>query len=307
MHSFQFKIKGYLSEVGEYTEYFPAEPGTILQFVIQHWFNESIPNNLDCIVVKNAAGDRLLIDHVKRDVFDYYLVPVKMKKGYFHRKTDIQLMFFVLENFFSNRLEDIQSNLKEKDDEDALVRGDLMGKSFLYRITRATLWRNLNGMIYQVFFLVTFVIVGLVINPLLLIIVLVFVVFSVATNYKRFQMYRAYYFDNREIEITISRANDQMLIKKGAWTRSIPKTDIRKITRYVAPPDDVHAHADFFMEIEFLNGDVLNVTSLLIAQADADGKFMHNLIPFDVVVTKDGFLNRKTDMPHYFSAIGLNN
>ncbi|MEJ0031261.1 MAG: hypothetical protein WDO15_13165 [Bacteroidota bacterium] len=46
MPQFQFKIKGYLNETGEYSELHNAEAATILQFILQHWFNETLPNNL---------------------------------------------------------------------------------------------------------------------------------------------------------------------------------------------------------------------------------------------------------------------
>lgn len=305
MHSFQFKIKGYMSEVGEYTEFFPAEPSTIIQFIIQHWFNETLPNNLDCIVIKDTKGDLLVIDHLKRDVFDYYFLPQQKKKTYYHRKTDIQLMFFLLEGFFSGRTEDLTSNLKEKDDDCEFVRGDMVGKSFLYRMTTPMLWRNLNWMFYQSFFILLFLSLSLVVHPIVLAVVVVFVIFAVTTNYQRIRMYRQYYRDNKNLEVTISRANEQMTIKKDGWSRIIPKTDIRKLTRVIPPPNDVHAHADYYLEIEFLNGDVLNLTCLMISQIDADGKFLHNLIPFESEVSKTGFLRRNTELSHYFSAIGL--
>jgi hypothetical protein len=305
MHPFQFKIKGYFNETGEYTEFFPADPGTILQFIIQHWFNESLPNNLDCIVIKNNQGDRLIIDHLKRDIFDYYFLPAAAKRKYFHVKTDIQLMFFLLESFFGNRLEDVQENLREKVDDWEFVRGDLSGKNFLYKINREGLWKNLSWLGYQLAFMAVFLIASIFVHPILLLIVLIFTGLALAANYSKIKMYREYYFDNRFLEVTISRGNDQIVIRKGAWTRAVPKTEIRKLTRFVPPPDDAHAQADYYLEVEFLNGDVLNLTSLLIGQADADGKFMHNLIPFEVEVAENGLLNRKTDLSHYFSAIGL--
>lgn len=305
MHAFQFKIKGYFNETGEYTEFFPADPGTILQFIIQHWFNETLPNNLDCIVIRNQAGDLLLIDHLKRDIFDYYFVPVKHPRKYYHSKTDIQLMFFLLESFFSNRLRDVEENLREKDDDWKTVRGDMVGKEFHYSVNIRGLWNNLSWLGYQLAMVVTFLAVSIFIHPVVVGIVLLFGLLAIGANFSRIKMYRQYYRDNRDLEITISRGNENLAVKKGSWVRTIPKSDIRKLTRFVPPPDDAHAQGDYYLEVEFLNGDVLNITSLLINQSDADGKFMHNLIPFEVEVAKNGFLKRKTDMSHYLSPIGL--
>jgi hypothetical protein len=305
MHPFQFKIKGYLNETGEYTEYFPADAGTILQFIIQHWFNESLPNNLDAIVIQNQRGDMLIIDHLKRDIFDYYYVSVNVKKEYFHSKTDIQLMFFLLEGFFNNREEDLTNNLKRKDDEADLVFGDLSGKKFTYKINQQSLWKNLNWLIYQALAMAAFLIFGLFVHVAVVAIVLVFAGLAFGANYSKIKMYRQYYNDNRDLEVTVSRGNDQLTVKKGEWSRVIPKTEIRKITRFMPPMDDVQAQAEYYLEIEFLNGDVLNLTSLLIGQTDADGKFMHNLIPFEAQTAKNGLLKRPTSLQHYFSAIGI--
>lgn len=305
MHPFQFKIKGYLNEAGEYTDFFPADAGTILQFILQHWFNENLPNNLDAVVVKNQRGDQLIIDHLKRDIFDYYYLPVSLKQKYYHSKTDIQLMFFLLEGFFNNREDDLTHTLKMKDDESERVFGELVGKSFTYQITRQSLWKNLDWLAYQMMAIAAFFIGGLFVHVAVAGIVLVFLGLAVGANFSRIKMYRQYYDDNRDLEITLSRGNDQVTIKKGSWTRAIPKTDIRRITRFMPPRDHVQAQTEYYLEIEFLNGDVLNITSLLMRQDDADGKFMHNLIPFENQVAKNGFLQRPTDLQHYFSAIGI--
>lgn len=301
MHAFHFKIKGYFNETGEYTEFFPADPGTILQFIIQHWFNETLPNNLDCVVIKNQAGDLLLIDHLKRDIFDYYFLPVNRKRKYFHTKTDIQLMFFLLESFFSNRIGDLEDNLREKDDDWEVVRGEMVGKDFNYSVNVKSLWRNLSWLGYQLAMVVAFLVASIFIHPIVIGIVFLFALLAFGANFSRLKMYRQYYNDNRDLEITISRGNENLSVKKGSWTRTLPKADIRKLTRFVPPHDDAHAQGDYYLEIEFLNGDVLNITSLLINQADADGKFMHNLIPFEVEIAKNGLLRRPTDLQRYIS------
>src|SRR5690242_7304258 len=110
MLPFRFKVKGYLNETGEYSDYYPAESATIIQLILQHWFNESLPNNLDIVVIQNEHGDQLAIVHVKRDIFDYYLVVKGRGRDYYHKKTDIQFMFFVLECFFSHRLDELKVN-----------------------------------------------------------------------------------------------------------------------------------------------------------------------------------------------------
>ena len=201
-------------------------------------------------------------------------------------------MFFLLESFFSDQFADIEANLKETDENHEWVRGEMVGKSFTYRIDRKRLWQNVNWLVYQLGALLILFVSAIFIHVILLVLVVIFIVVVLITNYPRIRLYQSYYADNRDWQITISRAAENIEISNTSWTRSIPKTDIRKLTRFAPPHDNAHAHVDFYLEIEFLNGDVLNLTSLLIAQADADGKFMHNLIPFETEVTEDGRLRR---------------
>ena len=301
---FQFKVKGYMNEAGEYTEFFPAEAGTILQFILQHWFNESLPNNLDVVAIKNNDGDFLVIDHVKRDIFDYYYIPAQSKKDYHHVKTDIQLMFFVLESFFNHRKADLEAHLKKQNDLASLVRGGLLGKNFEYQITRRSLWKTLHASVYAALLMLVLLIGSFFVHLVVVALVVLFMGLALATHWQRLNMYRQYYRDNKPWKVTISRGAENIRVESAAWKRDIPKTDIRKLTRFVPPPDDAHAQAEYYLEVEFLNGNILNLTSLLMSQVDADGKFMHNLIPFEVEVSKHGFLRKETNLQDYFSAIG---
>ena len=235
MAQFRFKIKGYLNETGEYSEMHSADSGTILQFILQHWFNESLPNNLDIIVIQNDAGDQLIIDHLKRDIFDYYFIENRETRTYHHKKTDIQFMFFVLESFFNNNNQDLRHNFTATNDDWRFILGDFRGKDFNYSITNRRLWRNLDSLVYPLVVLAGAILLSFITSFAVLIIGVIFCLLFAFGMYSTLKRLRAYYHDNKDISLRFSRGDDFIHIKKGTWQRSIPKTEIRNIPSSYTP------------------------------------------------------------------------
>ena len=301
MPKFRFKIKGYLNETGEYSELHTAESGTIVQFILQHWFNESIPKNLDIILIENEAGDQLIIDHLKRDIFDYYYLVAGNKKIYYHKKTDIQFMFFVLECFFNNLDKDLRQNFNATTDDSDFILGDYRGKDFNNTITNRKLLKNAEVLMYPLIFLIAAIVFSVITASLaVLIIGVVFCLFSALLMYSTYRRLLSYYNDNKDIELKFSRGNDFLEVKKGTWSRSIPKTDIRNILKYTAPLNSV---AEYHTEIEFINGNILNVTCLLVPQHEIELKFANDLVPIEFKVAENEKLERPTNLDKYFSSI----
>lgn len=303
MAAFSFKIKGYLNETGEFTEFFSADSGTIIQFILQHWFNDSLPNNLDIVVIQNERGDRLVIDHLKRDIFDYYYVQASRTGAYYHKKTDIQFMFFALESFFNNTIEDIKLNFTQTSDNSKFITGEYLGKSFNYSVTRKSLWKNLNVIALQALFLVALLVASLLISNFLLIFAAFYLVIAIFTSMRQLRLFSAYYKDNKNLQVKLSRANVDLQVSNGSWTRSIPKSEISKVTKYIHPPDDAASMAEYYTELEFHNGNVLNLTCLMIPQAHIETKFANDNLLVDVEFTNSGKLKRKTSLDQYFSAV----
>lgn len=303
MSQFRFKIKGYLNETGEYSELHTTDSGTILQFILQHWFNETLPNNLDIVFIQNEAGDQLIIDHLKRDIFDYYFVERKSGRDYYHKKTDIQFMFFVLESFFNDRNQDIRHNLTATTEDWKFIMGDFRGKDFNYSITNWKLWKNLDILIYPVVIIAGSIPFSLVTSYMIILLALLFVLGYVVFMYSTFTRIRSYYRDNKDISLRFSRGDDFLHVKKGTWTRSIPKTEIRHILKYVQPLNDGRTFTEFHTEIEFINGNVLNVTCLLVPQHEIETKFANDLIPVELRVMTGNRIPRPTNLDKYFSAI----
>jgi hypothetical protein len=303
MLPFRFKVKGYLNEAGEYSEFHPAEAGTIIQLILQHWFNETLPNNLDIVVIQNDKGDQLVIDHVKRDIFDYYLVAAGHGRDYYHKKTDIQMMFFVLESFFSGHLDDLKMNFNQTSDDSTFIRGDYLGKNFDYSVTRSSLWRNLNIVGFQALFLLVLILSSIFLSDYLLVFSGIYLFIAVFTSLRQVRMFREYYLDNRDLRVKLSRANEEIEITNGRGSRVIPKSEISKVTKYVHSPDDARSMTEYYTEVEFHNGNVLNLTCLLIPQSHIETKFANDDIILDVEYTDSWKLKRKTKLDDYFSAV----
>ena len=303
MSQFRFKIKGYLNEAGEYSELHAAESATILQFILQHWFNETLPNNLDIVFIQNDVGDQLIIDHLKRDIFDYYFIEKKNGRTYYHKKTDIQFMFFALESFFNNRNQDIRHNLTATTDDWKFILGDFRGKDFNYSITNRRLWKNLDILIFPAIILGGSVILSFGLSYMMIVVGGLFCLTYIIYMLSTIKRLRSYYNDNKDISLRFSRGDDFLHVKKGTWSRSIPKTEIRHVLKYIQPLNDGSTFSEFHTEIEFINGNVLNVTCLLVPQHEIETKFANDLIPVELKVIEEKVITRPTNLDKYFSAI----
>ncbi|MEI9919159.1 MAG: hypothetical protein WDO14_10220 [Bacteroidota bacterium] len=303
MSQFRFKIKGYLNETGEYSELHNADSGTILQFILQHWFNESLPNNLDIVFIQNEAGDQLIIDHLKRDIFDYYFIEGGSARTYYHKKTDIQFMFFALESFFNNRNVDIRHNLTATTYDSKFIMGDFRGKDFNYKITNWRLWKNLDILIFPLIVMGGSILFSFVTSYVMIIVGGLFCTSYAFFMYSSLIRLRSYYNDNKDISIRFSRGDDFLHVKRGTWSRSIPKNEIRHVLKYIQPLNDGRTFTEFHTEIEFINGNVLNITTLLVPQHEIEVKFANDPIPIEFKVMEEKVIKRPTNLDKYFSAI----
>jgi hypothetical protein len=303
MSQFRFKIKGYLNETGEYSELYTTDSATILQFVLQRWFNETLPNDLDIIFIQNETGDQLIVDHLKRDIFDYYFIERKSGRTYYHKKTDIQFMFFVLESFFNNRNQDIRHNLTAKTDDWKFILGDFRGKDFNYSITNWKLWRNLDILLYPVIIIGGAILFSFITSYMVIVLAGIFCLFYSFFMYSTFTRLRSYYNDNKDLSLRFSQGDDFIHVRKGTWSRSIPKNEIRHILKYIQPLNDGRTFTEFHTEIEFINGNILNVTCLLVPQHEIERKFANELIPVELKVMKENKIRRPTNLDKYLSAI----
>ncbi len=80
------------------------------------------------------------------------------------------------------------------------------------------------------------------------IIVIIAALFCLAYSFFMFSTVvrlRSYYNDNKDITLRFSRGDDFLHVKKGTWSRSIPKTEIRHILKFIQPLNDGRTSLNF--------------------------------------------------------------
>lgn len=294
---FQFKIKSYDNEEGEYSARQAAEPGNIIQFIMAHWFNETLPNNLDVIAIKNEKGDQLVIDHENKDVFRFFLIPAENGLFYYYKMTDIRFMFFTLEHFFSGLLETLQENMNKTMDDWRWVKGDFMEKNFHHKITRAKVAKHfLGGMAALIVWLLLMLSFALRISDafqfIFFTVVLVgFALWSLPNNLR-------WYHDQKDLAVTLSKGNRLIQVWCHNQLKEIPKADIVSIQQHFTSDEDIWTPR--FTQIDFTNGDTINLSEFLMPQKEIKEKFFQERDRYQELHSNKQRSQKKTSLTGYF-------
>jgi hypothetical protein len=295
--TFQFKIKSYNNEEGEYSAWQQAEPGAIIQLVLTHWFNATLPNNLDIIVIKNEKNDQLVIDHENKDVFRFFLIPSEKGLSYYYKMTDIRFMFFTLEHFFNGLIDILKENLNKTIDDWRWVKGDFIQKNFHHKITNGTLLRHFIGGI------ATFVVWLLLLLSLAFglsdigqfiffsVFIVGFALWSLPNNLR-------WYHDQQHLAITLSKGDRFIHLWYKNDALNIPKADIVSIHQHFTRDEDIWTPR--FTQIDFANGDTLNLHELLMPQGEIKDKFFQERHLYQQLNSNTRSGQKKTSLTNYF-------
>ena len=302
---FQFKIKSYDHEEGEYNDWQEAEPGTIIQFVLNHWFNETLPNNLDIIVIKNDNGDKLVIDHENKDVFRFFLLPTGDEKHYYYKMTDIRFMFFTLEHFFSGHLDTLKENLNSTTDDWQWVKGDFIHKNFHYKITS---WRLFQHFFWIAAFLainLVFILIAITaafsLPTITVGVPLAFVGVACAIYLRNHIRNIKWYLDQRFLEVQLSKGDRFIHVWYHGQKKSIAKSDIIAIEQHnVETSGEDNWWLPLYTRLEFQNGDTLNLHRILIPQDLIKEKFHQEEQWFQELNSNKKGVEKSTSLRGYF-------
>jgi hypothetical protein len=297
---FHFKVKSYDNEEGEYSAWELEEPGTIIQFIMRHWFNETLPNNLDIIVIKNDKGDQLVIDHENKDVFRFFLIPAEKGLYYYYKMTDIRFMFFTLEHFFSGLLDILRENLNRTMDDFRWVKGDFLKKNFHFTISR---WRFFTYFFFPILFGVGLLVCTLLMLlfdlqglGLFIIVIPIGAAFYIVDTVRRVK----WYLDQRVLGVQLSRGDRYIHVWLNEQKKSIPKADIISIHQHFSRDRDGDFWIPRYTQIDFTNGDTLNLNELLIPQEPIQDKFHQERRIFQIVHSDKKGIQKKTSLAGYF-------
>jgi uncharacterized membrane protein (DUF485 family) len=302
---FHFKVKSYDNEEGEYSAWQEAEPGTIIQFIMAHWFNEMLPNNLDIIVIKNQKGDQLAIDHENKDVFRFFLIPTGNEWSYYYKMTDIRFMFFTLEHFFSGLLETLQENMNKTMDDFRWVKGDFLHKDFHFSITRL---RFLGHFImfgvflaFNLTFLTISIVTAITLHMIVAWLPLLFVIVSCAIYLRDHIRNLKWYFDQRFLEVQLSKGDRELHVWYHGHKKSIAKADIVSIQQHkVLERGEDGLWLPLYTRLEFQNGDILNLHRILIPQDLVKDKFHQERQVFQALESNKRSIEKPTSLRGYF-------
>ena len=141
---FQYRLKYYKDEDGEYTDYALGDKVAILILIKANWYSDNPPKVLEIISILNEAGQSLLLEHYDRYVFDVYYLGSDTDY-HFHKRSTLDAVVHSADLFFSNRLSDLEGSLNQTKKENAYIRGDYFFKDHDYTITSKRSFKEFRG------------------------------------------------------------------------------------------------------------------------------------------------------------------
>jgi phosphopantetheine adenylyltransferase len=276
---FQYKLKYYKDEDGEYTNESICDKQLIEKIILDHWTGEQLPNGLELIIIVHADGPSIILEHSAKEVFEvYFLKPDQ--KFLFHKKSRIELIYDVLSAFMDNDFSWLENNLNKTRNENRLIRKLIVSKDFLYELRSARIWSQINqtllfgipiGLTFSVASIVTMAKLqgGSVIDILLLF------VFStgLALWLPGLIIHYQYKRDNENLTIRLTKGEDIIRVGFRGVKKDLHKGDISTVT-VIRNPSYKLPWSDYgYTQVKFKNGDVVNLTNLIIDQFLITDKF----------------------------------
>jgi hypothetical protein len=276
---FTFRIKYYHCEDGEYTNPLPCTKEDIYSLLSLYWSGENLPNGVEIISVEDSGGRVILLEHSGKEVFEAYYLPLQ-NKFHFHKKSRIDLIYFVVDNFFDQDLEKLEVTLNKTKKENTYIRGDFYYKDFVYRVSKKRITASLlESLVFGlpislVFFIMS--IRGLIQGDPLVLFPAIFLVGSIWFWLPGLLLHYQYKKDGKDLAIFLTRGKDEIEITIGTRKFTHHKTDIKTIKRYENSYQRMSWSLYNYVEIEFKNGDIINLTNLMIDSWEVLQKFQNH-------------------------------
>jgi hypothetical protein len=279
--NFKYRLKTYKDEEGEYSDYSPADKDSILNIIQTHWTNESLPNGLEIISITNDLGQYLLLEHFKNGVFDVYYLP-QQTSYHFHKKSTIDIIFNSVDLFFANKLTELENSLNKTKKENKYIRGNFffIDHNYRYRQDRSIkegLWLIYAlpmGLIISCMGVMSFLTPNALVNFLGIFLFVMGFYFWVPGLLLHLQYKR----DIDKIIVKVTKGQEKIRIDLNGKVKELDKRDIARVVKYENPAYR-NPWSDYgYAQIEFKNGQVLNLTNLLCDQLFILDKFSQDNI-----------------------------
>lgn len=277
--SFQYKLKYYKDEDSEYSDEAPCNKVIIEKLILDHWTGDRLPNGLELIVVIDADGQSIILEHSGKEVFEaYFLKPDQ--KFLFHKKSRIDLINNTFSAFMDRDFLWLEKNLNKTKHENQLIRKLILSKDFSYELTPTRLWNQINQTVLLGIPLgLTFSIVAIVTMTKLqsgtlmdILLPLVFLM-GLMLWLPGLIIHRQYKRDNENLKIRLTKGEDIIKVEFEGMKKDLHKDDISTVT-VVRNPWYKLPWSDYgYTQVKFKNGDIVNLTNLIIDQFLMTDKF----------------------------------
>jgi hypothetical protein len=268
---FQYKLKYYKSEDSEYTEEAACDKELIKKIILEHWTDEQLPNGLELIIILHTEGQSIMLEHSGKEVFEvYFLLPDQ--KFLFHKKSRIDLIYDTFSAFMDKDFSWIEKNLNRTKRENRLIRKLILSKDFSYELRPTRLWNQISltlfaiplGLIFSVGSIVT---MAKLPSGTLMDIVLPFVFFmGLVLWIPGLIIHRQYKRDNEKLKIRLTKGEDVIKVEFDGVRKDLHKNDISTVTVVRNPWYKLPWSGYGYTQVKFKNGDIVNLTNLIIDQ-----------------------------------------
>jgi len=285
--NFELQLNYYKDEDGEYTEPEPTDLNQLNQIIKNSWPNESYVEDLKVILI-SCKEQHLILKNCKKGVFEVYYS--EDDKHYYHKKTRIELVYECSELYLNSRIDDLKRNLNERSKKkNSPIHDFFLNHNYEFsnsRNLKELNWFFTMGLPIALMFLAipvssiyqgTFEGLNTFFLPLL-------TVLGLYLWLPGLLLHRQYYRDNRNLKIRITRGNSDILVEFNGLTKEYQKSDLECACKVTFDSKVLNTFIlsgplwmDYgYLNLEFKNGDNINITNLLADQLFILDKFKYD-------------------------------
>lgn len=264
--NFQFRIKNYNYEEGEYSEYEFCDKEAILRIIEENWTDKR-PNGLHVISIMNMSGESLLLEHFGKDVFEVYFLPVE-EGFHFHKLSKQELIYQCLDFFMDNDITGLESSLNWTETDDDFIRREFFYIDHNYRLTPKRELGELLWLIWAGSFGIMLIAMAAVMAvkgsdglQWLSIFIAGLGIFYWLPGVLLHLQYRK---DAEGLAVLITKGNSKITITHQGAKKVFDKADMLSVTIFRNPALK-NPWSDYgYTEIKFKSGEVVNLSNLMV-------------------------------------------
>lgn len=308
--SFFYKLNYYKDEDGEYTEPKSAGISEVERIIENNWPSEGYLEDLRIVHISDDQNNQILLRNCKKGVFEVYYLDSRNNRHHYHKKSRIEIILDSMNSFMNSDYSKLKASLNKTLKNKKYLRKELLANhnySLSPRRNRKELmWFFTLGIPFISVF--SFVEVSILkqdnitgfnqaMMPILFILGLFMWLPGILIHWQ-------YYKDNKKLKIIVTKGNPEIQIEFDEIRKVFLKSDIKTVIKYSIEQESLKVviggrvpwiHYGF-TEIEFKNGEIVNMTNLIVDQLFILEKFKDANIRIGVAQRFFPFIKRKTSL-----------